>query len=177
MASSKTLNSTTYVTPRTWTTGELVTKSIMDTYVSAQETALASPASFYIKIDELSDYTTASTSFGTIGSTELSATITTSGRTIWVSFSGEIGNAGANRTYVDLLVDGAQWAGNDGFGAQATSSTDVLYSFMVPVTGLLAASHTFALTWKVSGGTATLYAGAGTASHDTHPFFSAFELA
>lgn len=178
MASTKTTNNTTYTTPRTWTTGELVTKSIMDTYVSANTTALKVPASWYIKIDEASDYTTGSTSFTVIGSTEMSASITTAGGTVWVFFSAEVTIAASARVYFDIFVDSVAQTGNDGITAvtPASSSTANIVCLAVPITGLSATSHTFQIGWKVQSSTATLHAGAGTANFDFHPYFSGVEI-
>lgn len=179
MASSKTTTSTSWVSPRTWTAGELVTATIMNAHVRDQLTALKSPAYFRCVIDEASNYTTTSTSFTDVDATNLSATITTAGGNVLVGFTCVVDNNGANYNYLNLDVDGATVVGDDGLvvtqeGA-AGERQQAVFTFLV--TGLSAGSHTFKLQWKVSAGTATLYAGAGTANLDIHPTFWGIEAA
>ena len=120
--------------------------------------------------DEASDYTTTSTSFVDVDGTNLALTIITNGGPVLVHFHGMFYTNGA-RMWLDVDVDGTRTAGDDGIiGAWQTANFTVTFSRLI--TGLSAGEHTFTLQWKViSGGTAKLYAGAGTSNADVHPQF------
>lgn len=174
-------NNTTWTTPRTWTTGELISASIMQTHVSGNLNALKTPAGGYNKLDLGADITTSSTSFADADSTNLSLTFTTGGGDVIVFFTAVCVNSNANaRTYFDIheSVAGARWGGDDGLTMLSTAGSTVPQTGVIAarITGLSAAAHTFKLQWKVSAGTSTLYAGAGTSTFDLHPVFWAFEI-
>lgn len=177
MASHMTTADTTWVSTYTFTTGELITKTIMDTYLSGELNALKTPASFFAYIDEASDYTTTSGSFVEVDSTDLHASFTTGGGNIVVHFTGTV-TMSANRGYFDILVDGTPYSGNDGVAYGNISTSEVIVSLSWFVSGLSAGLHTIALAWKTQGGaTATMYAGAGTSGRDVHPQFFGWETA
>lgn len=181
MASTKTETSTTWVTPDTFVAGQLVTAQHMNT-MRDNFLALKTPANFKCYIDEAADYTTSSTSFVDVDTTnaELTATITTAGGAVMLSFSGMCSQSNANgRIYFDITVDGVALAGNDGiFGAIPSGVNEAYTASFTVVTDVLAAgSHTFVLQWKTSAATATLSAGAGTSNRDTHPIFWGKEIA
>jgi hypothetical protein len=173
MASSMTTNNSTWTTPRTYTTGELITKAILDVHIRDNLNALKTPASFHAIIDESSDFTTASTSFTNISSSFFSATLTTGGGDMIIGFQGSFAVSSAMKIYLELTVDGVVFAGNDGLLLSDIATTQILtLSFTALVTGLSAASHTFAVQWKNSAAnTTTLFAGAGTSTKDVHPQF------
>lgn len=175
MASSVTTNDTTWATPRTWTTGELVTKTIMDAHVRDELNALKTPASFRCWVDEATNVTTTSTTWTGIDGTNLSATMVTGGGTIYVGFSGTFYfTVSTGRIFLDVIVDGTTRVGtDDGIIADNSASTSATaaMAFVVPITGLSAASHTFAMQWRVTAGTASLLRGDGTANLDGHPIF------
>lgn len=169
---------TTWVSPRTWTTGETVTSTIMNAHVRDQLTALKTPASFYYKANEVSDYTTTSTSFADVDATNLAATFTTGGGMVLVGFHGSFA-ASTNPLILclDLLVDGASWGGDDGIvTTNIQGTTEGWCGFVVLLTGLSAASHTVKLRWKTTTGTMTMFAGAGTSGFDVHPQFWGLEI-
>lgn len=178
MASSKTIVDTSWVSPRTWTAGELITATIMNAHLRDQLTALKNRAYGVCDIDEASNYTTTSTSFTDVDATNLSITVVTGGGVMEVIFDGVVDNSGASYNYMNVDIDGSPMVANDGINAtqEGAAGERQIFSFNRRVIGLSAGSHTFKLQWKVSGGTATLYAGAGTASLDIHPQFSVKEL-
>lgn len=183
MASVVTTRDTSWTTPRTWSTGELVTASIMNTHVRDNLNALKSPAYFLCEIDEGADYTiAATTTFTAIDGTDLTATVTCGGGNWLVGFSGVAfySSGAATKSFFTVAVDGTVYTtlGNDGImmGAVATA-THSYTSFTTILRDISAASHSFALYWKTGAtGTYGLYAGAGTSGFDFHPVFWGIEL-
>lgn len=179
MASVMTNANTSWVSTYTFTTGELITKTILDTYLSGELDALKTPSSFYAYIDEGADYTIASTSFASVDTTDLHGAITTGGGIVLVGFTVSV-LASTNMTAnFDIAVDGTRYSLDDGLCkvGLTTGAVNVI-SGMIMVAGLSAAAHTFELQWKNSTGTLTMYAGAGTVSaSDVHPTFFGIELA
>lgn len=163
----------TWTTPRTWSTGELVTASLLNTHLRDNLDALKNPPSDSYLANESANYTTTSTSFVDVDATNLVFTLDTGGGDVQVAFNGVVGGNGT--VYFDVEVDGVRFAGDDGITRTINGSTHAL-SFIILVEGLAAGSHTFKLQWKVSASTGTLYAGAGTANFDVHPQFWAREV-
>lgn len=125
--------------------------------------------------DESSNFTTGSASFVDVDAT-MQLTITTKGiGPVLVHFSGTVKQTGS-RIFLDVTIDGTPIGGDDGVIAITTNAVDPI-SFTRRVTGLSAGSHTFVLRWKTNGGTATMYAGAGTTDADVHPQFWVQEVA
>jgi hypothetical protein len=129
------------------------------------------------QLDEVSDYTTVSTTFVDIDSTNLSLEITTKGGNVLCGFSGYFTQAGSTDAIsLDVEIDGVNWGGNDGIIRSETGSSPNI-GFQILIPGLPAGNHKLNLQWKTFLGlTATLLAGAGTASGDLHPQFWATEL-
>lgn len=180
MASVVTTNDSSWTTPRTWTTGELVTKSIMDTHVRDNLNALHTPTSFYCVIDQGANYTYTTTTFADIDSTNLSSGARTwAGGLVLVGFSGSMQHSNnAAIFYLDVAIDGSRVGGDDGLivvdqAATANEASNISFTTLIPVS---AGSHTISIQWKTSGATLTLYAGAGTANYDIHPRFFGIEV-
>ena len=174
-------NNTTWVTPRTWAAGELVTASIMNAHVRDNLNALKTTAGGYNVLNIGADVQTTSTSFVDMDATNLILTFTTAGGDVILFFSGSVnGGAIAQSTFIDIheSVAGTRLGGDDGLLqiVHATALQVIPVTLCYRATGLSAASHAFKMQWKVASGTATLYAGAGTATHDLHPSFFAFEI-
>lgn len=164
--------------PRTWVEAENVTAALLNTHLRDQLIALKDPPSANYVLNEGSDYTTVSTTFGDVDGTNLALQITTTGGDVFVHFHGTCKQAtGGHKVNFDVDVDGVRHGGDDGIVAQHDLGGDVaVVSFTRLITGLSAASHTFKLQWKVTGGTGTLYAGAGTVGFDFHPQFWVREM-
>lgn len=164
-----------WTTPRTWATDELVTATIMNTYIRDNQTELKNPPTDMINIDEGADYTTTSASFADVdsaGDPDLSLTITTSGGDVLIGFIGCISHSlSTGQANFELDIDGSPAAGDDGiFAVRVGATTDrYLVSFPYLIQGLSAGSHTIKLQWKTNSGTITMYAGAGTSLLDVHP--------
>lgn len=182
MASTKTQNNTTWVTPDTFVAGQLVTAQHMNT-MRDNFLALKTPAYFTCWIDEAADYTTTSTSFVDIDTTnaELTGTITTAGGAVLLGFSAACEHSSATaKIYLDFDVDGTRLGLDDGIymtdNFVATEAMAIAYTFLIPAGTLAAGSHVFKAVWKTSASTATLYAGAGTSNKNTHPNFWGHEV-
>ena len=172
-----------WTTPRTWVASELVTATLLNTHLRDNLVALKNPPSDNYELDEVSDYQTSSTSFTAVDSDNLTLAITTNGGDVMCHFHGVVypGLGATTRVYFNLEVDDVLLVANDGICGYETNSADGAndddtISFTRLITGLSAAQHTFRLMWKVSSGTATLYAGAGTPGWDVHPQFWVREI-
>lgn len=162
-----------WTTPKTWSTGELVTASLMNSHVRDNMDFLKDPPTGLYNVNEAGDYTTTSTSFVDIDATNLSLTITTAGGDVMIGFYGSFKESVANIIYLDVDMDGSRLGGDDGIIGLRVS-TNVMQdtmSFVYLQQSLSAGSHTYKLQWKVKGNTGTLHAGAGVANADVHPQF------
>lgn len=159
----------TWTTPKTWTNEPLIAGDL-NTHLRDNMEALKDPPTAHVELDELTDYSTTSTTFVDVDATRLSLTVDTNGGAVIVGFAGAMQITGANFAYLDVTVDGTRFAGDNGLlGIRDTVLDNV--SFVILVTNLSAGSHTFALQWRVNSGTATLFAGAGSTNTDLHPQF------
>lgn len=141
------------------------------------DTIFRTPPRDSYTLNEGSDYTTSSTSFVDVDGTNLALTITTNGGDVLVGFAG-YSSLSANFTGWNVAVDGADYFADEGLARSPSQpqSVQAMPSFVVRITGLSAASHTFKLRWRQGiSGTSTLYAGAGTSNSDVHPQFWVLE--
>jgi len=165
-----------YVAPTTKTTGTLITAAIWNQDVVANIVAIKDPPTDNQRADEASDYTSSSTTFVDVdsaGDPDFSLSITTTGGDIMVGFVGTMTNGtAAARAYIDIALDGVRQGLDDGlFEHQAAGGTLFPCGFVYLIRGVSAGTHTIKLQYKVSSGTATIYAGAGSANADLHPQF------
>lgn len=165
----------TWTTPKTWVTGEPLTAGDLNTHLRDNLNALKTPPTAHVEPDEAADFSASpGGNWVEVDATgdELTLTITTTGGDVLVHFHGGVSSSTAQSVYMDVAVDGARAGGDDGIVVETVASANykVAFSFTRLITGLSAGSHTFTLMWYVSGGTLTLYAGAG-ASFDMHPQF------
>jgi hypothetical protein len=145
--------------------------------IEANTEALWDPPSQTSGFLDVSDYTINSATYANIDGTNLSRTITITGDTVIVTFTGVLG--GARKTYLDVHVDSARIAGDDGVWqcAQAAGTDRIPITLFVRITGLSAGDHTFTLMWKNdAGGSSTLYGGNGSAGEQVHPKMDVFEV-
>lgn len=166
-------------TPKTWNTGDPLTAADLNTHLRDNLEYLKDKPSGAYLANELADFSTTSTSFANIDATKFGFNLTTKGEDVMIGFFGSLSqNNASHAIYLDVLVDSNRLGGDDGLVVSFHSSTTIrqVVSFVYLLRGLAAGAHTIRLQWKVSGGTATLYAGAGTASYDVHPEFWAKEV-
>lgn len=106
------------------------------------------------------DYTTTSTTFVDVDSTNLSLTITTGAHRVLIGFSGTVRQSDGNdNIFLDVTVDGTRQGGSIGLiGPRSAVNVDGSFTFLTDV--LSAGSHTFKLQWRVlATGTATIAGG------------------
>jgi hypothetical protein len=169
---------TTWTTPRTWADNDLVDAADLNEQLRDNlewVKAVVDNSGSY-ECDEASDYTTSSTSFVPVDNTNLTLTITTNGGDVLIGFYGAVkGTANNQRIYFDIELDSTSYLiGDDGAFSPLVITGYIgpfPVSFVHLARDLEAGEHTFELHWKTNGGTATLYAGAGTNLCDFHPQF------
>jgi hypothetical protein len=172
-----------WTTPATWTTGQLVSASDLNTQVRDNLEYLKertdAPGFAQYTVNETANYTTTSGVFVDVDSTKLALTIVTRGNPVMIGFYGTISSGAADTTInLDVLLDGTRiGTGNGMIQLRRNSSTfsgldPVAFVHVVPT--LAPGSHTFKLQWKQSGSSAVLYA--ALTPLDVHPQFWVREL-
>ena len=171
-------------TPATFSTGQLIGATDLNTYVRDNTNYLLARPKNAIKRDNNANYTSTSTSFVDIDGTNLAIVLSISGTTVLLNFQAVYTYNGG--TYVtaafDFTVDGSRYAagGVDGLMLSPNTSTgkDGFISMTALVTGLSAGSHTFKVQWKAqTAGTIGLFDGNNTSGQDFIPSFIAVEVA
>ncbi len=159
-----------WTTPRTWVDQELVTAGLLNTHLRDNLNYLLAPNCQEIKLTNGDKSTTSTTPVDISG---LSITLTTNGGPVLVVFDGLFHDNGVLTHFVNLRVDGTDYAsGAMMYGALYDSSADPRHhTLAVLITGLAAGSHTFKMRWYVSSDTVTMLANASYPAH-----FSAIEL-
>ncbi len=168
-----------WTAPKTWSVGETLTSSDMNTQIRDNMVALKEPPTDLYEVNEGSDYTTAQTSFVDVDATNLKLTITTTGGDVLIGFYGMFSFAAIiNTVFLNVTKDGTVIVADDGIQAVQVRHVDhrPAVSFCYLLTSLGAGTYEFRLQWKVTGSTVTLYAGAGTANADIHPQFWVREI-
>ncbi|MBN1679581.1 MAG: hypothetical protein JW966_04765 [Anaerolineae bacterium] len=157
-----------WTSPKTWEAGELVTATLFNTHLRDNLNALKSPPSQQILRDNSGNYTTTSTSFVAIDSTNLKCTITTNGGDVLVWFVGSFSASVAGYDVgLDIRIDGTTRLGSDftwGLAEDYELSTNARPITLGPVivSGLDAGEHSFEIMWRTaSGQTAQLRSDAG----------------
>jgi hypothetical protein len=165
-----------WTTPKTWSS-EPLTSTDLNAYVRDNQAFFKSVLdnNDSYTADEGSDYSTTSSSFADVDGTNLSLTITTNGQVVYVGFVGfaRASGSGTAKIYFNVDVDGSDYFSDDGIAQLAYNQEYESVSFVVPITGLSAGSHTFKLRWKTNQ-TATLYA--SNAVEDVRPMFWVQEI-
>lgn len=155
-----------WTTPKTWSVDELLSAANYNTHIRDNLNALKAPPSHVIERDNTALYSTTSTTMVAVDTTNLRASITTTGGDVWVHFTGTIhaDAATGRRAYFDLSIDGAaaRYVGQGyagGYcGGAVTSTIAQLVSIDWLITGLAAGAHTFDIMWMADAGTLYLHA-------------------
>lgn len=146
-----------WTTPRTWAMNELVTESLLNQQLRDNLEYLSSRP--FAEYQWTSSYTTTSTSFIAVDSTNLRLSLTTNGGDVLVLLAASASNntSGADN-FLDVAVNGVRKGGVNGIYGFDTASTNNPFNVSVPIIidGLAAGSHTFELQWRTSAGTLTL---------------------
>lgn len=162
-----------WTSPKTWSVGEVLTASDMNTYVRDNLNALKAPPSDNYEANEGANYTTSSATFADVDGTNLSLSITTTGGDIMIGFVGTLLHTAGNKIFFTVDIGGTDVAADDGIAGctPANVVSDTSLSFVWLATSQAAGAKTIKLQWKTPAATATLYAGAGTSNGDVHPQF------
>lgn len=165
-----------FSTPNTsWVAGDPVLYIDMNRIEENTE-ALHNPPANGSGFLDLSDYSASVASFANIDGTNLSTSITITGDTVLVIFSGVFGSSVSRQVHLDISVDGVRVGGDDGLVNFRTNTSDNRHGILVvPITGLSAGSHTFNVMWK-NDGTTLLYGGNGTSGTQWHPYLRVMEV-
>ncbi len=154
-----------FTTPKTWAVDELLTANDMNTHIRDNLAALKDPPSDLIVRDNGALYSTTSTTIVAIDSTNLRASITTTGGDVWVHFTGTIhaDQTNGRQASFDLSIDGGKAHYTElgyasGYQSMAVASTicqAVNIDFLI--SGLAAGAHTFDIMWMINAGTLYLH--------------------
>lgn len=148
-----------YTPPVTRSDGDLIDASIWNSDLVANIIALKDPPNAQVIRDNNGVYSTTSTSFVDVDSTNLKHTIITNGGSVLAWFTGWADLAAAYYGYFNLAVDDTDLAYTNGLSEIYTRG---MANFVVLIAGLSAGSHSFALRWRrESAGTLTLSSDSG----------------
>lgn len=122
-------------------------------------------------LDEASNYSVSSTTFADVDGTHLALQITIDSKAVTgqalIGFHANVAVPTGQKGYFNLLVNGTLNAANDGIVFSPEGTLGV--SFTRLVTGLTVGTlNSVKLRAKVTGGTMTVYSGAGTSNLDMH---------
>lgn len=142
-----------WATPKTWSTGELVTASDLNTFIRDNTNALFKP-NFAEVVGSGTDFSTTSTVNTDI--TGMSVNITTTGGNLLVVAFGEFNGGGGYSASLAISVDGADYD----VGENTSGSHVSQYVCGFRVFTVAAGSHTVKLRCRTaSGGTASFVGG------------------
>lgn len=165
----------------TWTNTR-VTKNQMNEQVRDNLLALKFPPSAsYIASGRLTDYSTTSTSFADVDSTNMDLSITTTGdgaggnADVMIALTGALYSASSISIFFRILRDGVAINADDGLGVSLASGLRCA-SFMFLDRNVTPGNHEYKLQWKVSSGTGVLCANAGTSGRDIKAQFFIREI-
>ena len=160
----------TWTPTETWETNDLVTADMMNLQVLGNlEFLKTPPTGLYAPTVQ---YTTSSSSFVDVDATNLVFTKTLGGGDVLIGFFGSLYHASSSRVSFDIDIDGTRLGNDDGLIGGQVDNLAVPIALLAWKQGLSAASHTFKLQWKVTGGgTATLYGPNASSGYKWHPQF------
>ncbi len=141
-----------WTTPKTWTTGELVTAADLNTHVRDNLTAVFAPSNFQEAVGSSTDFTTTSTSYVDI--TGMSVSITTVGGNLLVVVMGHLYTT--NISYdapLAINIDGTDYDAAGSYVLNTTSYAVHVCAFRRFVVS--AGAHTVKLRLRTSGGGTT----------------------
>jgi hypothetical protein len=163
-----------WTTPKTWTPDEVVTATDMNIHVRDNLNALKTPPGSQVVRNNGTAYSTTSTSFVPVDSTNLKVTLTTAGGAVMVGFQGtaHADSATSRHMSFDVRIDGTtNWAESQGYAGgivttaiQSTVAQGVSFG-PVFIHGLPAGQHTFELMWRMNGGTGYLHSDTNDAEY------------
>lgn len=161
-----------FTNPITHVANQRFTKAQLETALRDNMNALKfPPTAVYASTGHSSDWSTTSTSFADVDSTNLALSITTTGDgqgnagDVMIGLTGTLYSSASIRIYLRLLEDGVALNADDGLLVSEGSGVRPV-SFMFLRANASIGTHIYKLSWKVSGGTGVLLANAGTSTRD-----------
>jgi hypothetical protein len=158
--------------PITYVANERLTGAQMNEALRDNMLALKyPPTASYIAKGRTADYSTTSTSFTAVDSTNMALSITTTGNgsggnaDVMIGLCGTVYSAGSIRIYFQILEDGVALNADDGLLVSEGSGVRPV-GFMFLRANATPATHVYTLNWKVGSGTGFLLAGAGTSTRN-----------
>jgi hypothetical protein len=160
-----------FTAPPTKNSGDDITATLWNTYVRDNINYLINgrPKAQIIR-EGVANYTTSSTSFVALDTTNLRITLTVNSGIAVIEATGVVqhsdtssgsGAALGGRISLDIIRDGSvRLGGTNGLLTILQSNNgSAMHAFHIKVrfTGLSVGSHTFDLAWRTSGATATMY--------------------
>lgn len=145
-----------WTTPKTWTS-EVLSSANLNTHLRDNLNYLFAPST--ADFTTTANYSTTSTTFVDVNSTDFSLTIAPAGTEVWIFFRGSINsNTGTNASAMDLTKDGSSLSSETSGVVQFTSTTAIqVVSFVFRVTGLTpTTSYNFKLQWLTAANTLVL---------------------
>ncbi len=170
---------TDWTAPATFTPGQIVTATDLNTNVRDNPLYLFTRPQQTILSNVGTDYTTTSTTFVDIDATNLKITKTLFGTAVLLGFTGSYALNNTATVYWDFDINGTRFAsgGTEGItGTPFSSTLGNLITLVVLVTGLTPGSNTFKIKWRVSANTATLFSGVAASGKDFLPDFWCIEV-
>jgi hypothetical protein len=143
-----------WVTPKTWTAGEVVGETDMNTHVRDNLNYLFAPSFQQIITGSAGNLSTTASTAIPISTANLSLTLTTYGGNIHAHFAGAFSGGGADVVHIGMTYDATDINPSTGLMAVKPGSLSEV-SIDVWITGLASGSHTFLPTWRVEAGNQT----------------------
>ena len=153
-----------WTTPRTWIAGDRISALLLNEQLRDNLVALKAPPSQAIIRNNDVSYSTTSTAFVPVDSTNLSLSLTTNGGDVMVGMMGVIAADSTTSRHMsfDVRVDGSGgWLVDQGYGGGITTAVQSTIAQLVNIgpliiSGLAAGNHTFTLLWRMNAGTGYL---------------------
>lgn len=174
-----------WTTPKTWTSEPLTSSDLNAQLRDNLEYLHARPSDIEVLAGR-GNYATTSATFVDVDATYFALSVTTTGGALLIGCNVLLRlastAAGSRIVALNLLIDGALAAANDGITGIYTSGTQTLetpVSFTWLTPALSAGAHTIKLQWKLSSSTSAtciLRGGSGVADTDWNPHFWAKEI-
>lgn len=171
----------TWTTPKTWVTGETLVAADMNQYIRDNMDWLKAPPKATVQMSGTSNFTTTSTSFVDVSTTDFQLSITTAGGAVFGWFGVTMSMSSAtNYAYFDVVIDGVSVSGAaNGLvgGIRIATSTTVCVVIPFYKAGLSAGAHTIKLQYRTdnAANTLTVYANNGGVTGVGKPIQECFE--
>lgn len=169
------------INTNTWSAGDTLSASDMNTYVRDNMLGLLEPAREIINVATTSDVTTSSASFADVDTTDYQVDLTPNienGLTCDILVGGMItvrasGSASVQVVNFDLMVNGTSVSSSDGIATFAgTSDTTFTFTINYLLSGQDNSAKTIKLRWRVDGGTARIFNNTGAIRDARNQFWA-----